>query len=61
MDKDYIRSSRYPGAVQAEECISIVSKPWHETLNSIQGFETALMLPQPERLEITPYLIHNSR
>ncbi|HAU1321083.1 TPA: hypothetical protein F8R96_09045 [Legionella pneumophila] len=27
MDKDYIRSSRYPGAVQAEGCISIVAKP----------------------------------
>ncbi len=31
---------------------------WHETLNFIQGFETALMPPQSERLEITPYLIH---
>jgi hypothetical protein len=61
MDKDYIRSSRYPGAVQAERCISLVSKPWYEILNSIQGFETALMPPQPERWETTPYLIHNSR
>ncbi|CCD06789.1 protein of unknown function [Legionella pneumophila subsp. pneumophila] len=41
MDKDYKRSSRYPGAAQAEGCLSIVLKPWHETLNPIQGFETA--------------------
>ncbi|ERB42270.1 hypothetical protein N748_04525 [Legionella pneumophila str. 121004] len=41
LDKDYIRSSQYPQPVWAEEMRSIVSKPWHETLNSIQGFETA--------------------
>ncbi len=41
LDKDYIRSSQYPESVWAEEMRSIVSKHWQETLNSIQGFETA--------------------
>ncbi|ERH44780.1 hypothetical protein N750_07915 [Legionella pneumophila str. Leg01/53] len=40
MDKDYMRTSRYPGAVQAEEMHKHRLEAWHKILNLIQGFET---------------------
>ncbi len=41
MDKDYIRSSRYPVSVWAEKMLKHRLEAKHETLNSIQGFEMA--------------------
>ncbi|HAT8641508.1 TPA: hypothetical protein JBB11_05755 [Legionella pneumophila subsp. pneumophila] len=60
MDKDYIRSSRYPGAVQAEGCIRHRLEALARNIKFHTRLRDSINASSARTIGDNAYLIHNS-